>query len=80
MLSGERAGLVIYTFSPVRLLLLWRRGSFGFLDFVFFHVVTWPLEFRNLAGIPRRALYVTRGGSWKLERDEVPLSEHWVSG
>ena len=40
MLSGERAGLVIYTFSPVRLLLLWRRGSSGSLDLVFFHLVT----------------------------------------
>ena len=50
--SGERAGLVIYTDNPVRLLLLWRRGSFGFLDLVFFHDVTWPLEFEELSRHP----------------------------
>ena len=67
----------------MRLLLLWRRGSFGFLDLVFFHDVTWPLELRNFAGIPSPGPldmmeYVTCAGSWKLEWDEVPLSEHWV--
>ena len=47
--SGERAGLVIYTNNPARLLLLWRRGSSGSLDLVFFHLVTRRcLELREL--------------------------------
>ena len=61
-MSGERAGLVIYTAAPCGLLLWWRRGSFGFLDLVFFHGVAWPLEFRDIAGVPRRALLSLEGG------------------
>ena len=56
MWSGERAGLVLYTNNPARLLLLWRRGSSGSLDSVFFHFVTWSLH--RVEGFSRRSMPV----------------------
>ena len=54
--SGERAGFVIYTDNPVRLLLLWRRGSSGSLDLVFIHLVTRRcLKLRGRSSVPSRA-------------------------
>ena len=58
----------------------WRRGSFGYLDLVFFHGVAWPLESRVEPVFLAGPYYVTRGGRWKLERDGVTRNEHWVSG
>ena len=65
--SGERAGLVIYTAAPSGLLLWWRRDSFDFPDLVFFHGVA----VRSSSGICRHPLpgpIVTRGGRWELEQ------------
>ena len=40
----------------------------------------WELLPASLAGPIGHLGVATRGGRLKLERDEVPLSEHWVSG
>ena len=77
--SRVRTGLIIFTNNPARVAAGWRRGSFGFLDFVFFHVVTCATrveEFsRHSPPDPFDMMeYVTRAGSWKLGWDGVPLT------
>ena len=61
MWSGVRAGLAIITVVPADAADV-AKGSFGFLDLVFFHGVAWPLVSRDIAGVPRRALLSLEGG------------------
>ena len=51
--SGVRAGSPLEAAGPADAADV-AKGSFGFLDLVFFHGVAWPLEY-GVVGIPCRA-------------------------
>ena len=53
---GGTRGARNFTNNPARVAAVWRRGSSGSLDSVFFHFVTWPL--RRVEGFSRRSMPV----------------------